>query len=142
MKRKILSLSLCLLLLCFLPGCGETTMDNHKALALEEEGTWEERYSVDYMDPNKPYAKVSINVLKEMSEEEMLTILDYYRLELQTVDSEIKEEDAVVYGVFYKGDTDEEVARFKYVDGESVEIKEEEQSYFPAPALKSDFDEE
>lgn len=66
---------------------------------------------------------------------EMFKVLDYYKMDLVEASGfDVKEEEAAVYGVFYKGDTDEEIGKFKYVNGESVDISEEEQYYFPAPA--------
>lgn len=142
MGKKVLLLSLCMLVAMFLPGCGET-MENHSALSMQEDGSWEERYNTNViMDGGGVYAKVSVNVKKDIDEKDMLKILDYYRLILvEGSGFDVEDEEAAVYGVFYKGNTDEEIRRFKYVDRESVDIPEEEQSYFPTPELRNGYDE-
>lgn len=143
MGRKVLLLSICMFVVFFLPGCREN-LEDHSALSLQEDGFWEERYSTCKMtDQGKTYAVASVNVKKDMGEKDMFKILDYYRLNLvEGSGFDVKEEEAVVYAVFYKGDTDEEIGKFKYVNGESVNIAEEEQYYFPAPNMHNQYDEE
>ncbi len=46
------------------------------------------------------------------------------------------------YAVFYRGDTDEELKRIKYVDGKSVEITEEDQERFAGPEMRDVVDDE
>ena len=138
MGRKFLLLPICVLVLTLLPGCGETA-ENHSALSMKEEGYWDERYSTwKTSDQGEWHVEVSINTKKDMEEKDMLKILDYYMLNL--TESGLADK-AAVYGVFYKEDTDEEISRFKYVDGESTDIPAEEQYYFPAPALHNQNDE-
>lgn len=138
MGRKFLLLSLCILMAAFLPGCGES-LENHSALSLQEDGVWEQRYqSYEDMDSGTMKVKVSINVKKDMDEKKMLKVLDYYCLNLTEGSGlDIDKEKVAVYGVFYKGDTDEEIARFKYVNGKSVSFTEEEQYSFLTPDKKN-----
>lgn len=142
MGRKFFLLLACMLVVAFLPGCGEN-MENHRALSMQEDGLWEERYNTNVlMDGGGVYAKVSVNVKEDMDEKDMLKILDYYRLNLvEGSGFDVEDEEAAVYGVFYKGNTDEEIGRFKYVDGENVDIPAEEQSYFPTPELRNEYGE-
>lgn len=142
MGRKFFLLLACMFVVAFLPGCGEN-MENHRALSMQEDGLWEERYNTNVlMDGGGVYAKVSVNVKEDMDEKDMLKILDYYRLNLvEGSGFDVEDEEAAVYGVFYKGNTDEEIGRFKYVDGENVDIQAEEQSYFPTPELRNGYGE-
>lgn len=141
MKRKIMALLVCMLVAVFIPGCGET-LEGHSALSMQDDGYWEERYCMNKIpDGGGLYLQVSVNVKKDMDEKGMLKILDYYCMNMKEgIGSVVEDDGAAVYGVFYKGDTDEELARFKYADGESVAIPEEEQSFFPTAAQQNEFD--
>ena len=125
-------------------GCGTRTLgqmaDDHKAAAMQEEGVWEKRYDQpDFLGSNKTYT-VSVNVYKDMSEQDMLDVLDYYKLCMHSqtdpdTGAYLGERDTtwICYAVFYREETDEELKRFKCVDGESVEITEEDEAQFAGP---------
>lgn len=133
-------------------GCGTRDLgqmiEDHKAETMNEEGVWERRYErmKGHSDEDMIHI-LSVNVLKDMSEDDMREVLDYYEL---CLNSEMDETGAYVgkrdnsficFAVFYRGDTDEELKRFKYVDGESVEITEEDKEWFAGPELR-DVDDE
>lgn len=126
-------------------GCGTRDHDkmiqNHKAAEMQSEGIWEERY-IEWTD--SVYGKedaciLSVNVYKDMSEDDMLDVLDYYKLCLhyETDDTGAyvggRDTTWTCYAVFYREETDEELKRFKYVDGESVEITAEDEEQFAGP---------
>lgn len=142
MRRNVFIFTICMFVIAFTAGCTKT-LENHPALSMHEEGMWEQRYNTNVQTGDeRGYAKVSINVKKDMDEDDMLKILDYYSLNLANYNFIKNKKEAVVYGVFYKGDTDEEIARFKYVDGKSVDFTEEEQYNFPTPEQHSSLDDE
>ena len=71
----------------------------------------------------------------------MMEILDYKELcqhsEMDDTGAYLGEKDSTwtCYAVFYRGDTDEELKRIKYVNGESVEITEEDEERFAGPEM-------
>ena len=74
---------------------------------------------------------LSVNVQKDMTREEMVSILDYYELVANAsfVGSTYvgeKDSDFVGYAVFFRGETDEELGR-------EAEITEEDKGRFPPP---------
>ncbi|MDY3909121.1 MAG: hypothetical protein SOZ48_05255 [Eubacterium sp.] len=150
--RKTGRVCLCQLLLLVavvVSGCGkdfDDLMENHKAQAMREDGVWEERYEQTREDPavNETQVIVSVDVKKEMSEEDRMEIMDYLKLQHHSCWDEegnylgLKEGDFYCYAVFYRGDTDEEIGKIKYVNEESVEITEDDKAYFPTPEMRSE----
>ena len=152
MKKRIYIQALIAVLLIsyIIVGCGiknsyEKRKENHAAAKTYQEGKWKVRYDSrtwDYTDRIKSTTFfLSVNVEQELTKKEMLDIMDYYEL---TVNAHLdannrykgeRESDYNCYAVFYNGNTDEEVDRIKYFNGEEVEIPEEEQSYFPKPNM-------
>ena len=126
-------------------GCGTRDRDkmiqNHKAEEMQEEGVWEQRYirSTDSLYGEGDTLVLFVNVYKDMSEDDMLDVLDYYKLcmhsESDDTGAYVGERDTTFtcYAVFYREKTDEELKRFKCVDGEIVEITEEDEAQFAGP---------
>lgn len=124
-------------------------LDNHEAVQMQNDGIWEERYSSLRFDDSEQEGctlRLSVNVRKDMTEEQMLVVLDYCELwynaflDLENNKEMTRERDSdfTCYAVFYQGDTDEVIRKFKYVNHESVEITEEDNygfapSYFVSP---------
>lgn len=131
-----------LVMLCMLlmTGC------QHKAEEMRENGIWEERQMVQIQEDlfsNQCKINLSIKVLQDMTEEDMLQVLDYYEKE-EFIDIgvgekvnfggsevEIKESEITMcYAIFYKGNTDEVLKEFKYADGKNIPLTEEDETYF------------
>lgn len=116
-------------------------LEAHEAMAMKEEGIWDERYNEYVYTSAMTSAElsVSVNEKKSMTEEQRMTVLDYYEIWLQSMcdvgDSDYYDGDVTIYAVFYTGDDYEvkETARYKYVNGDIVDIPEEEQYQFPDP---------
>lgn len=139
-----------LVLVSFLAvGCKsyEQMLEDHEAIQMQNDGIWAERYRSlreDY-EPGtqgERTLKLSVNVLKDMTEEEMLDVLEYHELFYNAFSQDrvyTKERDAdfTCYAVFYRGDTDEVIRKFKYVNHESVTVTEEDEGYFASPILRS-----
>ena len=151
--NKVLRLfSTVILWSCLIIGCGSMSaekynaiQENHAATKTYREGKWKVRYdnmTQQYSGKIESTTYIlSVDVLGELTEEDMLDIMDYYEL---TVNAHLdannrykgeRETDYTCYAVFYKGNTDVEIDRIKYFNGEEVEIPEEEQSYFPKPNM-------
>ena len=155
MKKRIYIQALIAVLLIsyIIVGCGiknsyEKRKENHAAAKTYQEGKWKVRYDSrtwDYTDRIKSTTFfLSVNVEQELTKKEMLDIMDYYEL---TVNAHLdannrykgeRETDYTCYAVFYKGDTDEEIRRIKYLNRKEVEIPEDEQGYFAPPYFYSD----
>lgn len=134
-------------------GCGTRDINkmttDHKGCKMYEEGVWEKRYEKweTKEEIGEDRYTISVEVKKDMSENDMLEVLDYEKLchhsEMDDTGAYLGDRDTtwICYAVFYRGDTDEELKRIKYVDGESVEITEEDQEQFAGPELRDiDFD--
>lgn len=148
MKKAIFCI-LILLMIFVMTGCYkryDQILHDHKADKMFEDGVWEYRYQVCQMDPatDSMVIPCSINVNQDMSESDMLEVMDYFRIQLHSdMDEEgiwlgISEGDFTVYAVFYKGDTDEVIRKIKYVNGESVKITGEDEAKFPSPDMRSE----
>lgn len=122
-------------------------LENHRAVKLFEEKIWWPRYTRDsdeYTDRIKSKTTfVSINVLGELSEEDMLEIMDYYEF---TRNADFgastrylgeRNTDFTCYAVFFDGESDKEIRRIKYFNGEEVTPTEEEEPMFPSSSMRS-----
>ena len=72
----------------------------------------------------------------------MLGIMDYYELtrNCKFVGNEYvgeRETDFTCFAVFFRGDTDEEVRRIKYLNGKEVQAADEEENNFPHPEVST-----
>lgn len=121
-------------------------LDNHEAVKMQSDGIWEERYMERLEDEPGAEAKrtvrLSVNVLKDMTEEQMLDVLEYYELFFNAVleggvYTKERDVDFTCYAVFYRGETDEPIQKFKYVNHESVAITEEDKYQFLSPIFRS-----
>ena len=144
---RIFSLAVLLSILVF--GCGSkdynAMKENHRAVTTYREGKWEVRYNSkgqQYTDRIKSTTFfLSVDMLEELTEEEMLDIMDYYeftgnaRWDANNHYMGERETDYTCYAVFFRGETDEEICRMKYFNGKEVEISEEEQSLYPKPYM-------
>ncbi len=119
--------------------------DNHPAVKMYREGVWRGRYERCYINDATDERSVclSIDVQEDMSREDMESILGYYELVWNARyvgDSYVGERDTdfLGYAVFYRGETDEELARMKYFNGAEAEITEEDEERFPRAYMHSD----
>lgn len=145
---------LIVLLACLASGCGRRNyndmVENHAAIKTYRDGVWGVRYfsmNTNATDPGKTESvtvQLSVDVNKDMTEEQMLEVMDYYESTRNAWFDEEGgykgEQDAeyTCYAVFYRGDTDEEIRRIKYYNGEETEPTEEEESVFPMSGLRTD----
>lgn len=122
-------------------------LENHEAMKMQSDGIWQERYMERWEDepPGPQSARtvaLTVSVLKDMTEEQMFDVLEFYELFFNALlegDVYTKERDAdfTLYAAFYKGDTDELIRKFKYVNHESVTITEEDEYQFVSPIFRS-----
>ena len=143
------------ILACLLIGCGSKNynamQEKHAATKKYRDGVWKVRYYnnvEEYAGEVKGVTiYLSVDVEREMSEEDILDIMDYYEFtrnaKWDNQNHYIGEREAeyTCYAVFYQSGTNEEIRRIKYCNGKEVEIPEEEQSYFPKPDMHSSMDE-
>lgn len=155
-KIRIGTVFLIVLLACLAGGCGKKDynkmVENHAAVKTYRDGVWGVRY---YSASNQSSGEritdttvqLSVDVKKDMDKKQMLEIMDYYErtrnawFEDSADDSVYKGEldaDYTCYAVFYRGDTDEEICRIKYFNGEETEPSREEASAFPMAALRNE----
>lgn len=123
-------------------------LEEHEAMIMQKEGIWDERYNENIYTNTMSSAELclSINEKKDMTEEQRMVVLDYYKIWLQSLndigDSDYYNGDVTIYAVFYAGDDEvKEVARYKYVNGDIVDISEEEQYQFPASIFENKYKE-
>ncbi len=133
-------------------GCGSkdynAMQEKHAAVKTYRDGKWKIRYEKRMQEGTDRITKtmlyLSVNVEQELTEQEILDIMDYYEFtrnaQWDANNHYIgeRETDYVCYAVFYEGETDQEFCRIKYCNGEEVEIPEEEQGYFPASYFRND----
>lgn len=122
-------------------------LENHRAVKLFEEKIWRPRYTCDrdeYTDRIKSKTSfVTINVLGELTEEDMLEIMDYYEFtrnaDFGTDTTYLGERntDFTCYAVFFEGETDKEIRRIKYFNGKEVTPMEEEEQMFPSAMMRT-----
>ncbi len=138
--KKIMGIINVLLFLLLVTGC------SHKAAALKENGVWEQRNLALVHDPDnfdEEEVDLSIKVNEEMTENDMLTVLDYYEKEVfpeMHIEGQVDFGGKMVeveprkitmcYAVFYKGETDEVLKEIKYVNGQSVSAEKEDADHF------------
>lgn len=150
--REYRRLYIVLVLVAFLAvGCKsyDQMLEDHVAVQMQNEGVWEERYD-EVKEEYEPgivgerTLQLSVNVMKDMTEEEMLDVLDYYELlhnaffDLEKRENtKERDVDFTCYAVFYRENTDEVIRKFKYVNHESVTVPEEEEDYFASPIFRS-----
>lgn len=137
--------------LCLFAGCGhELDISNNEAVKMRDDGVYDVRYTSSVVGFTGDIAgevvdRVSINVYKEMGEDDMINILEYYELvhnaeySANGYEGE-RDEDFTCYAVFFEGDTDNEITRIKYVNHEKVEITDEDKGYFPPPYFHDETD--
>lgn len=125
-------------------GCGEKDYDyiveNHKAVKMMNDGIWSERYeSKEFIIATDDMIEhISINVHSDISEDEMMEIIDYYEFQaIADFDENMnylgrKDGDCTCYAVFFEENTDKEIKRLKTINGEIVEITEEDKYSFPS----------
>lgn len=119
-------------------------VEGHTAFKLFKDGVWEIRYIshlVEYTDRIKStMVRLSVNMNRVLSEDEMLQIMDYYELtrNAKFVGNHYvgeRETDFTCFAVFFCGNSDEEVRRIKYMNGKELEAADEEKNNFPHPAV-------
>lgn len=153
MKQYGLRYIALILTVLFICGCGqknlETLRESHKAVQMYRDGIWKPRYTssssaVGGNGIQETNAILSINVYKNMEKDDMMEVLDYYKL---TYNADFNEEgeyrgeldtDYTCYATFYKEDTDEELVRIKCLNGEEVAPAQEDDSIFPLPSYHTE----
>lgn len=161
MKKHYKLIAALLLSAFFAAGCNmgkqnsaqdfDEKQQNHAAVKTYRDGCWNVRCHslVDWYTDRiiRITFYVSFNVDKDLTEQDMLDIMDYYEFtnnaQWDANNNYIGERktDYDCYAVFYRGETDEELRRIKYLNGEETEISKEEQSYFPKPNMYDSEDE-
>ncbi len=152
MQKYLYAMFAALCLVVFSAGCQGTDkyneiLDNHSAVKLYQDGIWKPRYTSDtaeYTDRIKSKTTfVSINVLGELTEENMLEIMDYYEFTRNAYFGSgtkylgERDTDFTCYAVFFQGETEEEIRRIKYYNREEVAQTEEDEPMFPSPVMRS-----
>lgn len=136
-----------MLVVCICAGCEDyqQMLDEHKAVKMRENGVWEERYkSVGVNDAiDETEVVLSINVKKKMTEEDMLAVLEYHELFYNgkmegDVYAAEKDSPYNSYAVFYEGNTNKVIKKFKYCNREIVPIKEEDEVKFASPDRRTE----
>jgi len=151
MRRHVRVYILLIFLMLFTVGCRNyiTRAENHKAMDLYRDGAWNIRYkrSMEKYATGQNITILSINVNKDMTEKEMLSVLDYYEF-TDNADFDAKgkyigecKTDFLCFAVFYEGDTDKEIRRIKYLKGKEVDPVEEGEYRFATPDLRTSEDE-
>lgn len=151
MKKNLWVITAVVLVICSVLGCGykdyKAMQEKHAATKTYREGMWRIRYNC-WTDSNQGTTFcLSVNVRRDMSEKDMLDIMDYYEFTKNAkFDSNNhyigeRETDYTCYAVFYQGDTDEEIRKIKYYNGKEVEILEKDLYCFATPESCSSEDE-
>lgn len=155
MKKHLWFLGAVILLSCLFTGCGtkdyNAMQEKHAATKTYRDGVWKVRY-YSLMEEYAGEVKgttlyLSLDVERDMTEEDMLDIMDYYEFTRNAKWDDKnhyigeRESDYTCFAVFYRSETDEEIRRIKYCNGKEAEIPEEEQSYFPKSNMRSSEDE-
>lgn len=119
--------------------------ENHRAVKMYRDGVWTGRYEANFEN----YATgdrsicLSINVHKDMSREDMVSVLDYYEMvwNAECVGESYvgeRDNDFTGHAVFFRGDTDEELARIKFFNRKEAEITKEDEPLFPRAYMHSE----
>ena len=148
-KRKYILA--CLAVMClawFGAGCGgeeEFTagLEGHKAVKLYLDGVWEPRYASGSAmgsggKNDSAQVVLSVDVKEEMEEDEMMEVVDYYRMLALAAYDTGDGLDFICYAIFFQGDTNEELFRVKCRNGEKAEPAKEDSSIFPLPGMRDD----
>lgn len=145
MRKSFLVLLFLTIVTWALCSCGgKVDINNHNAVKMEDEGIWGCRYNESSINDNdEMICRLSINVYKDMSEEDMLDVLEYYELQLNAEYEEMssgakkyvgeRDSDFICYAVFYKDTTDEVVGKYKYMNRKVADYTESEEKYFLNP---------
>ncbi|MCI9531851.1 MAG: hypothetical protein HFH38_08905 [Lachnospiraceae bacterium] len=151
-KKHLRTCLAAMLLWLFALGCQtkdyNTLTENHKALQTYRQGIWGVRYIQNEEngtgeDLKDTTTKISINVMGELAEEDMLDIMDYYELTRNaSFDKNSRylgerSTDYTCYATFFQGETDEEICRIKYKNGQKEEPTQEEDGLFPFAGWRS-----
>lgn len=152
MKGYFKVIAIIIVMVFMVTGCSKKESEairNHKASLMKENGVWDERFSqyscVTSDDSYLVKLSLSVDVITDMTEQDMMEVLDYYELQMQEqTETNIGNGDVVeIYAEFYKQDTDEELMKAKYVNGEIEEYTADEESNFlPPDIIGSDSEEE
>lgn len=153
MKKYLLATAAVILLSCFIFGCGKkyhgaeeyhAMQEKHAAAKTYRDGVWTIRYNCWMNDQayNSTFC-LTVNVQKDMTKEDMLDIMDYYEFTKHAQWDRNGnymgewDTDYTCYAVFYKGNTDEEICRIKYSNGEEVKIQGDDKYCFAGPQNRS-----
>lgn len=157
MKKYLQIIIAVVLLSCVVFGCGKkyhgaeeyhAMQENHPATKTYRDGVWKIRYNCWCADQtyNTTFL-LTVDVQKDMKKQDMLDIMDYYyftkhaQWDMAGNYMGVRDTDYTCYAVFYKGDTDEEICRIKYFNGEQAKTLEEDKYFFVGPANHSNADE-
>ena len=134
MKRYLKIGVVFMLFVVFAAGCGA----EREAIKMQDDGVWKERLnSCSNTGSNEVRVKLLIDVKKDMTEKEMLTVLDYYEIKIRKRPPlDIGENDFIqCYAIFYKDDTEEIIKKYKYREGECLDITTDDEIIFKSLEL-------
>ncbi len=112
-------------------------IERHSAVKMHKDGNWDLRYekTLDDNSNDSGFCAISVNVNREMTHDDMLTIIDYYykQYNAKFVGESYKGSGRLdvykVYAIFYEGSTDKEICRLKTENGEETDITDEDENY-------------
>ncbi len=138
--------AMCLLLLA--AGCGEegdimAGLEGHKAVEMYRDGVWARRFesvaaSGEGSENDSVKVAVTVDVKKDMTEEEMMEVVDYYTEKASRKYDTGGGIECLCYAVFFRVDTDEELFRIKCLNGKEAEPAKEDSSNFPLPGMRDE----
>lgn len=114
----------------------DNSVDNNNELGINNDGKWIERECAsgndsDDLDDTECNAKLRINVLEDMTEDEMLSVIDKYWEEKFNDGKDYHGfKVKYVYAIFYRNDTFDVIKKIKYIDGETQDINEDDERMF------------
>lgn len=140
-KNVLLCMMICMAVLICACGSYAGKVKKHKAVAMFEDGVLSERYAeMSLSDNEERIYRVTYNVNEEMTEKEMLSVLDYEELINNAEHDEATgkilgemDRDYICFALFCEGNSDNVIGKYKYVNHESVEYTEEDEYLFLNP---------
>lgn len=145
-KKYVSFLGLLMLAIVLFSACGSYAdkIKNHKAALKFDEGVVTKRYGELALGENdERIYRVTYNVNRDMTEEDMLDVLEYeemiYNAECDEVTGEYtgeRDKDYICYALFCEGTSNEVIGKNKYVNYECEDYTEEDEYLFLNPIFK------
>ena len=120
-----------------------TVLEKHKAVGMYQDGVWAPRYvsinaAESGSEKESALAVATVDIKKDMTEDEMMEILDYYTEYAALAYDTGEGIDCLLYAIFYQDGTDNEIFRIKCLNGEETEPAKEDSSIFPLPGIRTE----